>query len=72
MNEYKHTDYLKMQILNEQNSELELTGNQTRLDEDMNRTRLEQKIFEIEKSVPSGNIAQVAHQIKQSNELDHA
>ena len=57
MNEYKHTDYLKMQILNEQNSELELTGNQTRLDEDMNRTRLEEKIFEIEKSVSSGNIA---------------
>jgi hypothetical protein len=64
MNESNHTNYLKLQVLNDQNSELELTGDRTRLSNAMERSRLEEDMLVIEKTVSAENLAQVAQQIK--------
>lgn len=60
MNESNHSNYLKLQMLTEKNSELELSGNKTRISNTMDRTRLEQDMLVIEKKLSAENIAKVA------------
>lgn len=70
MNESKHTNYLKLQVLNDQNSELELSRDRTRISNDMERSQMEKDMLVIEKTVSAENLVQVAQQIKQSTELE--
>jgi len=69
MNESTESNYIKLRAF-DKDGELNLTGNQTHLENDNDKTQLQLEMALIEKTGTKNDLALVAQQIKQSTSLE--